>query len=62
MSGESVKIDNKPLELSYEEIMNVDIRLIAATDTYKYNPKYSVYEDMSKDADYMRNIYDNEEK
>ena len=62
MSGENVKIDNKPLELSYEEIMNVDIRLVAATDTYKYNPKYSVYEDMSKDADYMRNIYDNAER
>lgn len=62
MSGENVKISNKPLELSYEEIMNVDIRLVAATDTYKYNPKYSVYEDMSKDADYMRNIYDNAER
>lgn len=62
MSGENVKIDNKPLELSYEEIMNVDIRLIAATDTYKYNPKYGVYEDMSKDADYMRNMYDNAER
>ena len=62
MSGENVKIDNKPLELSYEEIMDVDIRLIAATDTYKYNPKYGVYEDMSKDADYMRNMYDNAER
>ena len=62
MSGENVEINNKPLELSFEELMNVDLRLVPATNTYKYNDKYEVYEDMTKDADYMRKVYDSSEK
>ena len=62
MSGESVEIDNEPLELSYEDLMNVDLRLVPATDTYKFNKKYDVYEDMTDDADYMRDLYDGAEK
>ena len=62
MSGERVTIDNKPLELSYDDLMNVDLRLIPATETFKFNSKYDVYEDMSDDKDYMRNIYNSAEK
>ena len=62
MSGENVSIKNEPLELSYEDIMNVDLRLIAATDLYKYNSKYKVYEDMSTDEEYMKRIFNDGEK
>ncbi|MBR3353277.1 ABC transporter ATP-binding protein/permease [Candidatus Saccharibacteria bacterium] len=62
MSGERVTIDNKPLELSYDDLMNVDLRLIPATETFKFNSKYDVYEDMSDDKNYMRSIYNNAEK
>lgn len=62
MSGESVEIKNEPLELSYEDLMNVDLRLVPATDTYKFNEKYDVYEDMTDDAEYMQKLYDGAEK
>ena len=62
MSGESVEIDNEPLELSYDDLMDVDLRLVPATDTYKYNSKYGVYEDMTDDKDYMRKLFDKSEK
>ena len=62
MSGEKVTIDNEPLELSYDDLMGVDLRLVPAAQTYKYNTKYEVYEDMSGDKEYMRNIYDSAEK
>ncbi len=62
MSGERVEINNKPLELSYEDLMNVDLRLVPATETFKFNSKYDVYEDMSGDKDYMHNLYDNAER
>ncbi|MBR2994735.1 ATP-binding cassette domain-containing protein [Candidatus Saccharibacteria bacterium] len=62
MSGERVTIDNKPLELSYQDLMNVDLRLIPATNIYKYNNKYDIYEDMSSDQDFMRNLYNSAEK
>ncbi len=62
MSGETADIHNEPLELTYDDLMNVDLRLVPATDTYKYNEKYEVYEDMTGDKDYMKSIYNDAEK
>ena len=62
MSGENVEIANEPLELTYEDIMSRDLRLVPATETYKYNSKYDVYEDMSKDEAYMRQLFNASEK
>ena len=61
MSGEKVKVDNQPLELSYEDLMNVDLRLVPATETYKFNSKYDVYEDMTSNKEYMQDVYDKAE-
>ena len=58
MSGESVTINNTPMELSYEDLLKIDLRLILPTDIYKYNDKYDVYEDMSKDETYMKDLYE----
>ncbi len=59
MSGETVDIKNDPMTLTYEDLMNIDLRLIMPSDTYKYNTKYNVYEDMSKDENYMSDLYNN---
>ncbi len=59
MSGEAVDIKNEPLIFTYEDLMNIDLRLIMASDTYKYNSKYDVYEDMTADDAYMKKLYDN---
>ena len=61
MSGEAVNVNNEPLTLTYEDLMNIKLKLIKPTDTYKYNTKYDVYEDMSEDEAYMKNLYDNGE-
>ncbi len=58
MSGEKIDINNEPLELTYDDLMNIDLRLLNQADTYKYNEKYKIYEDMSEDEDYMNNLYD----
>ena len=58
MNGEKVEINNSPLEVSYDDLMNKEFKLILPTDLYKYNEKYDIYEDMSKDKEYMQNIYD----
>ena len=62
MSGEKVDVNNTPLELTYDDLLNVDLRLIEAADTYKYNIKYDVYEDMSDDEEYMNKLYKNATK
>ena len=58
MAGEKVEETNEPLEWTYEELLDLQLRLINPTDKYKYNETYKVYEDMSTDASYMQKVYD----
>ena len=58
MSGKSVDINNEPLTLTYEDLLNIKLKMINPYDIYKYNQKYDVYEDMSEDEKYMQNLYD----
>ena len=62
MSGEQVDLKNEPMSFNYEDLMNVDLRLIMPTDLYKYNERYDIYEDMSKEESYVQNLYDNATK
>ena len=62
MNGEEVNINNKPKTFTYEDLMNVDLRLIIPADRYRYNPKYDVYEDMAEDEKYMNNLYKNSQE
>ncbi len=59
MGGEPVTITHNPLTLEYNDILDLDLRLIMPSDTYQYNSKYNVYEDMSANTDFMMNVYEN---
>ena len=59
MSGEESDIHNEPMTLTYEDLMNVDLRLVEVSSLYKYNVKYNTYEDMTNDKDYMNTVYNN---
>ena len=59
MNGEKAEIQNEPFTFSYEDLMNIELKLILPTDLYKYNEKYNIYEDMSENKDFMQNLYDN---
>ncbi len=58
MAGEKVEESNDPLEWTYEELMDLQLKLVNPSDKYKYNETYNVYEDMSTDASYMQKVYD----
>lgn len=57
LAGESVSIKDEPLVLTLEDLMNVDLRMIYATDTFRYNATYNIYEDMNGDESYMMGLY-----
>lgn len=59
MAGEKVENKNEPLVWTYEDLMNLEFRLVNPTDTYKYNETYNVYESMTGDAEYMKGVYEN---
>ena len=60
-SGEEAKITDEPMTVTYDEILNMDLKLINPTDLYSYNEKYDVYEDKSDNEKYMRKVYENAE-
>lgn len=57
MKGE--KIDNtiNPLEISYDELRKIELKLIEPSNLYKFNKDYNVYEDMSNDEEFMNAVY-----
>ncbi len=61
MSGEEVELNNTPMELTYDQIMATEFKLIDPSKLYKYNSKYKIYEDMSEDEEYVRRVYNSSE-
>ncbi len=61
MSGEKVDINNEPISVSYDNLLNINLKLFMPTDIYKYNEKYNVYEDMTENEEYMKNLYEEAE-
>ena len=59
IEGEKVENKNVPLEFTYDELMNIEFKLVDATETYKYNSKYDIYESMTDDKEFMQNVYNN---
>lgn len=50
------------MQWSYDELLSLRFRLVAASALYRYNAEYNVWEDMSDDQSYMRNLIDNGEE
>ena len=58
MSGEKVEINNEPMNITYEDLMDTKLKLLMPTDKYKYNEKYNVYEDMTEDEEFVKDLYE----
>ena len=61
MSGDNTTTDHEPMELTYEDFMDLELKLIDPTALYRYNEEYDIYEDMSDDEDYMAQVYEEAE-
>lgn len=61
MSGEDVKISHESYSFTYKDLMNIKLKLINQYETYKYNSKYNIYEDMTDDEEYMMALYNRSE-
>ncbi|MDO4941084.1 MAG: ABC transporter ATP-binding protein/permease [Erysipelotrichaceae bacterium] len=57
MAGEEITEKDTPIDLTYDDLLNIEFKLINATDLYEYNNKYDLYEDMSEDKEYMEKLY-----
>lgn len=59
MAGEKVENKSKPMEFTYDELMNLPLKLVDQNKLYKYNVEYNVYEDMSDDEAFVEDVYNN---
>ena len=51
MKGEKIDNTSNPLEISYDELRKIELKLIEPSNLYKFNKDYNVYEDMSNDEE-----------
>lgn len=58
MAGEAVENNNDPMKFTYEDLMAVPLKVVNASDRYKYNAEYNIYEDMSEDQEFMKDVYE----
>mgnify|MGYP004602012035 FL=1 len=53
---EEVDAPDDYMTLTYDQLMGVTFKLVAATDYYQYDSDYHVWKNKSDDADYMRDL------
>ena len=58
MQGQELPKTTESKQWTYDELMELEFKLVSAPDMYHYNANYNVWEDMSEDADYMRGLVD----
>ena len=59
VDGQKIENKNEPMEFTHEDLMNTPLKLVDATQTYKYNEKFDIYESMTDDEAYMSELYNN---
>ena len=62
MKGNEVEVNNKPLEWTYDDFIGKEFALVNACDLYRRNAEYGVWEDMSDDDAFMKDLIKNSEK
>jgi len=62
MNGREVENTNAQLEWTYDDFLGMEFALVHACDTYKQNSSYSVWEDITDDDDYMKDLIKRSEK
>lgn len=61
MAGSEMDTPSDPLHWSYSDLMSLTFQLVSVPDLYQFNNGYGIWEDMTKDAEYMQNVIQNGE-
>ena len=62
MKGNEVKVENEPLEWTYDDFVGKEFALVNSCDLYRRNAEYDVWEDMSDDKAFMKDLIKNSER
>lgn len=61
MTNHESDIKDEAKTFTYDELINRQLKLINASDLYRYNSKYDTYEDMSNDKEYLEAVFNKSE-
>jgi len=53
---EEVKLENEAIELTYEDLMAAEFKVVDAASRYQYDEQYSVWVDRSDNTPYMKKV------
>ncbi|MBR0384985.1 MAG: ABC transporter ATP-binding protein, partial [Erysipelotrichaceae bacterium] len=56
MNGEPVNVDNVPMSFKPEDLLGMEFRLVLAADYYRYDEAHDIWEDMTSDEEYMKQL------
>ena len=56
MSGRTIEEVSETEQWTYDDLLGVKLRLVNVSDLYQYNAEYNLWEDMSGDQAYMREL------
>ena len=57
-AGEDVESVSDTEKWTYENLLNLELRLVDVSDLYKYNEEYNIWEDMSDDENHMESVFE----
>lgn len=58
LDGNEVEMKDDAMTWTYDDFLNLSFSLVNAYDIYQYNSEYGVWEDMSEDEEYMKELVD----
>ena len=61
MNGQEPEKVDDPMNWTYDQLMALQFKLVDASKLYRYNGEYNVWENMSSDQNYMRDVIENGE-
>ncbi len=61
INDEEIVVPDDEIEITYDDILNLEMKLVSSCDYYQYDEEYNVWIDKSGDADYMANLVENGE-
>ena len=61
VDGEEVEVPEDRLDVSYEDIMGVKMKVVNAAEFYQYDESYEVWVDKTDDEEYMKELVDRSE-
>ncbi len=61
INDEEIEVPDDEIDITYDDILNLEMKLVSSSDYYQYDEEYNVWVDKSGDEEYMANLVENGE-